>query len=90
MLGKNISANILSNAWSVLLALLLTPAYVSFLGVESYGLIGFHLSLIAVLGILDTGISATAVREIAWLAVRPEGRRTIPILVFSLEFTTAP
>ena len=76
----------MSNAWSVLLALLLTPAYVAFLGVESYGLIGFHLSLIAVLGILDTGISATAVREIAWLAVRPEGRRTIPILVFSLEF----
>ena len=85
VLGRNVSANLLSNLWSVLLALILTPLYVLLLGVESYGLIGFHLSLVAVLGILDTGISATAVREIAWLVVRPEGRRTIPDLVFSLE-----
>jgi len=85
LLGKNISANLLSNVWLTALMLLLTPLYVHFLGVESYGLIGFYLSWIAILGILDTGISATAVREIAWLSARPDERKKIPSLMRSLE-----
>jgi len=84
-LGRNISANLLSNVWSTVLMLLITPLYVSFLGIESYGLIGFYASWIAILGILDTGISATAVREIAWLSARPEDRGRIPSLLRSLE-----
>lgn len=84
-LSRNISANILSNGWSTALLLLLTPLYVSFLGVESYGLIGFYTSWVAILGILDTGISTTAVREIAWLAARPEEKGRIPSLLLTLE-----
>ena len=86
-LGRNISANLLSNAWSTALLLLLTPLYVSFLGVESYGLIGFYTSWVAILGILDTGISTTAVREIAWLAARPEEKGRIPSLLLTLEMS---
>lgn len=85
ILGKNILANLLSNAWSTVLMLSLTPVYISFLGVESYGLIGFYMSWIAILGILDTGISATASREIAWLSVRPKEKRKISTLLRSLE-----
>src|SRR4051812_10464997 len=84
-LGRNILANIFSNVWVTALLLLLTPLYISLLGVESYGLIGFYLSCIAILGILDMGISATAVREIAWLAARPEGKPQIPVLLRTLE-----
>ena len=76
-IGKNISANIFSNIWLTVLLLLLTPLYIWFLGVESYGLIGFYLSWIAILGILDAGISATAVREISWLASRSEEKGNI-------------
>ena len=65
--------------------LFLTPLYLFFLGVESYGLIGFYLSWIAILGILDTGISYTAIREIAYLAARPEEKGRIPVLLRSLE-----
>lgn len=68
-----------------MLLLLLAPLYVGFLGVESYGLIGFYLVWVAILGILDTGISATAVQEIAWLAARPEEKGKIPTLLRSLE-----
>lgn len=69
----------------MLLLLLLTPLYINFLGIESYGLIGFYTSWVAILGILDMGISATATREIAWLSARPEERGGIPALVRSLE-----
>jgi O-antigen/teichoic acid export membrane protein len=86
-LAKNFSANLLSNAWATVLALLVTPVYVRLLGVESYGLIGFYTSWIAVLGILDTGISATAMRELAWLDARPDERHRIPALLRTLELT---
>src|SRR4029077_10315174 len=84
-LSRNISANLVSNVWSTALALVLTPLYVKFLGVESYGLIGFYASWIAILGILDTGISATATRQIAWLNARPLERGEIGSLLGSLE-----
>ena len=84
-IGKSISASLLSNVWLVLLLLLLTPWYVNLLGVESYGLIGFYTSLLAILGILDMGISVTATREIAWRSVRHEESKTIPVLLRSLE-----
>jgi O-antigen/teichoic acid export membrane protein len=64
---------------------LLTPVYVALLGVESYGLIGFYGSWIAILGILDTGISATAVRETAWLSARGGESDRIPSLIRTLE-----
>jgi O-antigen/teichoic acid export membrane protein len=85
VLGKNILANLLSNLWLTVLMLVLTPLYIFFLGVESYGLIGFYLSWVAILGILDVSISVTAVNEIAWRSSRPEMKKTIPILLKSLE-----
>lgn len=84
-LAWNISANLLSNIWSTALSLLLTPLYVRLLGVEGFGLIGFYMSWIAVLGILDTGLSSTATREIAWLSARPAERGQIANLLRSLE-----
>lgn len=84
-IGKSISASLLSNVWLVVLLILLTPFYVNILGIESYGLIGFYTSLVAILGILDMGISATATRELAWRSARPEEVKTIPVLLRSLE-----
>ena len=87
LLGKNISANLLSNLWLTALLLSLTPLYIWLLGVESYGLIGFYLSWVAILAILDMGISATVVREIAWRTAQLDAKGTVPSLVRSLEVT---
>lgn len=84
-IGKSISATLLANVWLALLLLVLTPVYVQLLGIESYGLIGFYASWLAILGILDMGISATATREIAWLSARSDEKLKIPALLRSLE-----
>ena len=84
-LAKNISANLLSNAWATVLSLALTPVYLRTLGIESFGVIGLYMSMTALMGVLDTGISATAVREIAWLSARPDERTKVPSLLRSLE-----
>lgn len=84
-IAKNISANFIASAISAVLAVLLTPVYVRYLGVESYGLIGFYTSWTAMAGIIDTGISATMVRQVAWLDARADGRESIPTMIRTLE-----
>ena len=84
-LARNISVNLLSNIWLTLLLLVLTPIYIKILGVESYGLIGFYLSWVAVLSILDTGISSTASRELAWLSGLPNKKKEAGNLFYTLE-----
>ena len=87
MFGKNLSVNLLSNLWQTLLLLILTPVYVKLLGIESYGLIGFYTSWVAIIAIIDTGISATMIREIAWRSARSEENDSIPNLVKTLEWS---
>jgi len=61
----NVIANFGGQALSILIGLLAMPIYLRILGIESYGLIGFYLSLQAVFIILDLGLSSTLSRELA-------------------------
>lgn len=65
---KNIVANFLGKAVAVVTGLFFPPFFARRLGIESYGLVGLFGSLIAVLGILDFGLSQTFTREIARLS----------------------
>lgn len=65
---ENVIANYAGKAWSGLMALAFIPLYIGYMGIESYGLVGFYVTLQAVLGLLDLGLSTTLNRE---LAARP-------------------
>ena len=71
-LNKNIFANYLGRAWPVLLSVLLVPVYIRFLGIEAYGLVGFFITLTAVMGVFDLGIGATMNRELAIRSANPD------------------
>lgn len=64
-LGNNLLAGWANSAWSALLALAVVPFYLKYLGVESYGLIGFYVTLQALIQLLDIGMAATMNREVA-------------------------
>jgi O-antigen/teichoic acid export membrane protein len=66
-LSLNLLASLTGSAWSALLNLALVPAYIALLGQEGYGLVGFYLSLQAVLQVLDLGLSPLLSREFARL-----------------------
>jgi O-antigen/teichoic acid export membrane protein len=68
MLKKNILASLLSNFWSFASVFLFVPIYINILGVEAYGLVGFHVILISVFSILDLGITVTLKREMSRLS----------------------
>ncbi len=64
-LFKNIGANLIGGGWNGLLIVFATPWYVSLLGMEGYGLVGFWLLMQIVLSLCDLGLGAAIVQEFA-------------------------
>jgi O-antigen/teichoic acid export membrane protein len=82
---KNVVANFMSNGWSALIAVLLVPLYIKFLGVEAWGVVGIYISLQSVCVLLDLGLTATLNRELARLSVRQDTAQEMRNLVRTLE-----
>ena len=61
----NTAANLTARVWTAVVHLAFVPLYVSYLGIEAYGLIGVFSSLLALFALLDLGLSATLNRELA-------------------------
>ncbi len=68
-LTRNISANFGGNLWAGAMALVFIPLYIRFMGIEAYGLVGFFLTMQAVLSLLDAGLAVTLNREFARLSI---------------------
>ncbi|MDQ6962936.1 MAG: oligosaccharide flippase family protein [Mariprofundaceae bacterium] len=64
-LSRNFLAGLSSSVWVGLVSLASIPFYVSYLGLESYGLIGFFLTLQALFQLLDMGLTPTMNKEVA-------------------------
>ncbi len=84
-LKKNIGANFAGSIWQAVMGLVFVPLYIKFIGIESYGLIGFYTTLQAVFGLLDIGLGSTLTREMARLSVFPDKNREMRDLVRTLE-----
>lgn len=83
--GKNLIANYLGRIWSSILSIALIPVYIKFIGIESYGLVGFFATLTSVMGLLDLGIGDTLIREIARRSVNKNQEKEQRDLVRTLE-----
>jgi O-antigen/teichoic acid export membrane protein len=64
-LKKNIFANYVSQLYVTLAGIVMVPLYISYMGAEAYGLVGFFAMLQAWFNLLDLGLSPTIARESA-------------------------
>lgn len=64
-LRRNLLAGLANSVWSALIGLIAVPFYLSYLGIEAYGLIGFFVTTQAILSLLDMGMAPTISREVA-------------------------
>ena len=64
-LSRNLLAGLANSIWSTLIGLAVVPLYLKYLGIESYGLIGFFATTQALLQLLDMGLAPTINREVA-------------------------
>lgn len=62
---RNIIANYVGTFWTAVVQILFVPAYIHYLGMEAYGLIGFYTTLQVWLMLLDFGLTPTINREMA-------------------------
>jgi len=81
----NIAANFASSIWIALLNIFFVPYYLSYIGVESYGLIGIFSSIQAFIVLLDFGLSPTLNRELARLSVVEDKTREMHDIKRTLE-----
>jgi len=85
IIRHNIIANVAGRGWSALLSLAVVPVYIHFLGIEAYGLIGFFLSLTAILSLLDLGLGTALNRQFAQYSAQSGKAREMRDLLRTLE-----
>jgi O-antigen/teichoic acid export membrane protein len=64
-LKRNIIANYASQIYVTLTGICMVPLYISYMGAEAYGLVGFFAMLQAWFALLDMGLTPTIARETA-------------------------
>ncbi len=64
-LKKNVLANYISQIYVSVIGIVILPLYVSYMGLEAYGLVGFFALLQAWFNLLDIGLSPVMSREAA-------------------------
>lgn len=84
-LRRNAIANYLGQGWTALMGLVFVPVYIHYLGVESWGLVGFMSILQAWLALLDMGLTPTLSREMARFQAGAHSSQSIRDLLRSLE-----
>lgn len=84
--GKNIIASYASQIYSALAGIVMLPIYIRYLGVESYGLVGFF-TLVQILwfSLLDVGLTPTILRETARFRGGESSPLGLRLLLRSLE-----
>lgn len=82
---RNLGANFAGKGWAALMGIVFIPLYIKFMGIESYGLVGFFTTLQAVFILLDLGLTTTLNREIARYSAVAEKSQDMRDLVRTLE-----
>ena len=82
---RNLVANFVAQTLGVLLNLACVPIFLHLLGPEQYGLVGFAVSLQAMLAVLDLGLATTANREFSRTGGQGSGVTSGPVMLRTLE-----
>lgn len=61
----NLFANYLGQGWTAVANIIFIPAYIHYLGVESFGLVGVFAIILSAASLLDGGLTPTLNRELA-------------------------
>ncbi|MBU1216407.1 oligosaccharide flippase family protein [bacterium] len=84
-LHKNAIANYVGQFYSILIGVVMLPFYITYLGSEAYGLVGFFTMLNSWMMLLDMGLSSTLIREVAKLKDKFNGLYELKVLLRSIE-----
>ena len=84
-LKRNLIANYLGQTWTTVMGLAFVPLYIEYLGMESFGLIGFYVVIKAWMNLMDMGMTPTLNREMARYTCGEHTTQSIRELLHTLE-----
>ena len=84
--ARNLVANSLNQGVSFLVNIIAVPLYLSQLGVEQYGLLGFALVVQTWVNLLEIGMSGTLGREMTRLKIGEAGESSVHSFLRSLDW----
>ncbi|OWW18569.1 polysaccharide biosynthesis protein [Noviherbaspirillum denitrificans] len=64
-LKHNVIANYVSQFYGTAIGVVMVPAYIRYMGIEAYGLVGFFATLQVLFQLVDMGMTPTLAREVA-------------------------
>ncbi|HMK35844.1 MAG TPA: oligosaccharide flippase family protein [Desulfomonilaceae bacterium] len=82
---RNIVANYVGQIWASLMGFIFAPMYIHFMGIESYGIVGFCTSVAEIFFMLELGLGIAATRETARYAAVPGNEQALRNLLRTLE-----
>lgn len=85
MVGRNVIANLTGQVFTVVVGLICVPWYLRLLGPAAYGLVGFFVTAVAILGMLDFGITPSVNRQVARFRAASADARTVRDFIRTLE-----
>lgn len=87
-LKKNIIANYFGQFYNIAIGIVMVPFYLTYLGAEAYGLVGFFALMQSWMALLDLGLSPTLSREVSKVRSLNTTVETIKFksILHSLEF----
>lgn len=88
LVRKNIISNYIGQFYNITIGIAMVPYYLTYLGAEAYGLVGFLSLLQSWMTLLDFGVSPTLLREVAIVKSTrsKEEKLRFKSLLHSLEF----
>jgi O-antigen/teichoic acid export membrane protein len=85
-IARNLVANSTNQGVSFLVNIIAVPLYLSQLGVEQYGLLGFAIVVQTWVNLLEIGMSGTLGREMTRLKIRDVGEASVHSFLRSLDW----
>jgi O-antigen/teichoic acid export membrane protein len=82
---SNAIANSIGQIYTILIAIIITPFYLKYLGAEAYGLVTFFALLQSWMNLLDLGLSPTIARQAAYARAQKNGFLFFKRLLKSFE-----
>ncbi|OED98591.1 oligosaccharide flippase family protein [Vibrio breoganii] len=75
MISKNIAYNLTGKLTTSIIAFLVVPVYINYVGKEPYAIIGVLTTIQAIFILLDSGMSAGFLRQVAYLNAKKEHQK---------------
>jgi O-antigen/teichoic acid export membrane protein len=82
----NVLINLIAKIWTGIIAFLIVPVYIHYLGIERWGMVGVYMAMLPVIFLIDAGLGSNLNRTFARLSVEKDSASEMRDSLRTMEF----